>query len=179
MYARTRHECRSSYVHRETRHADVPDQQLHCCARPGGRRSSRSCSRQAAPPVGRLARRWAWSGRRIRERSRAAWSGAGRMFPPPSFWKRRARRRRTPTSAPRINRSFRTTWKSIPRPRGSLMGLPTSLGPRRAIPQMVQELIAKKPKVEMDQKNCDFLPHSAGHPSGPDPGDEVERSRRS
>jgi len=32
--------------------------------------------------------------------------------------------------------------------------------PKANNPALVQELIKKMPKVEMDQKNCDFVPHS-------------------
>ena len=47
-----------------------------------------------------------------------------------------------------------------PKTKGIAYGIAYILRPKARNPEMVQELIASKPQVEMDQKNCDFLPHS-------------------
>jgi hypothetical protein len=47
-----------------------------------------------------------------------------------------------------------------PTTKGVAYGFAFIVRPKAANPEAVKELIAKKPKVELDQKNCDFLPHS-------------------
>jgi hypothetical protein len=47
-----------------------------------------------------------------------------------------------------------------PKTKGVAYGFAYIVKPKGSNPEALQELIAKKPKVEMDQKNCDFLPHS-------------------
>jgi hypothetical protein len=47
-----------------------------------------------------------------------------------------------------------------PKTKGIAYGFAYLSRPKVANSQMVQELIANKPRVEVDQKNCDFLPHS-------------------
>ena len=61
---------------------------------------------------------------------------------------------------PRTSRSCRTTWKSIPKTKGVAYGFAYLVRPKGRNPALVKELIAKNPKVEIDQKNCDFVPHS-------------------
>ena len=47
-----------------------------------------------------------------------------------------------------------------PKTKGVAYGFAYISRPKANNPEMVQDLITKNPKVEMDQKNCDFLPHS-------------------
>jgi hypothetical protein len=47
-----------------------------------------------------------------------------------------------------------------PKTKGVAYGFAYLVRPAASNPAMVQQLIAKAPKVEIDQKNCDFLPHS-------------------
>ncbi len=47
-----------------------------------------------------------------------------------------------------------------PKTKGVAYGFAYLTRPKANNPEMVQELITLKPKVEIDQKNCDFLPHS-------------------
>jgi hypothetical protein len=47
-----------------------------------------------------------------------------------------------------------------PKTKGVAYGFAYLVRPKMNNPALVQELIKTKPKVEMDQKNCDFLPHS-------------------
>ena len=47
-----------------------------------------------------------------------------------------------------------------PKTKGVRYGFAYIVRPKGTNPEAVQELIAKNPKVEIDQKNCDFLPHS-------------------
>jgi hypothetical protein len=47
-----------------------------------------------------------------------------------------------------------------PKTRGVAHGFAFVVRPKGSNPQAVKDLIAKKPAIEIDQKNCDFLPHS-------------------
>jgi hypothetical protein len=47
-----------------------------------------------------------------------------------------------------------------PKTKGVRYGFAYIVRPKGTNPEAVSELIAKNPKVEIDQKNCDFLPHS-------------------
>jgi hypothetical protein len=47
-----------------------------------------------------------------------------------------------------------------PKTKGVRYGFAYVVRPKGSNPEAVSELIAKNPKVEVDQKNCDFLPHS-------------------
>jgi hypothetical protein len=47
-----------------------------------------------------------------------------------------------------------------PKTKGVAYGFAYISRPKANNPERVKELMAQKPKVEMDQKNCDFLPHS-------------------
>jgi hypothetical protein len=47
-----------------------------------------------------------------------------------------------------------------PKTKGVAYGFAFLYRPKAGNPGLVQALISKTPKVEMDQKNCDFLPHS-------------------
>jgi hypothetical protein len=47
-----------------------------------------------------------------------------------------------------------------PQTKGVAYGFAYLVRPKGANPDAVPALLAKLPKVEMDQKNCDFLPHS-------------------
>ena len=65
-----------------------------------------------------------------------------------------------PNVCAKTSRSCHTLSKSIPRPRGSAYGFAYVVRPKASNPVAVKHLIAKNPKVEIDQKNCDFVPHS-------------------
>jgi hypothetical protein len=47
-----------------------------------------------------------------------------------------------------------------PDTKGIAYGFAYIVKPKGTNPEAIQELLAKRPKAEMDQKNCDFLPHS-------------------
>ncbi len=47
-----------------------------------------------------------------------------------------------------------------PKSKGVSYGFAFLVRPKGTNPDAVKDLIAKSPKVEIDQKNCDFLPHS-------------------
>lgn len=47
-----------------------------------------------------------------------------------------------------------------PTTKGVAFGFAYLVRPKGTNSQAVSEMVSKKPKVEMDQKNCDFLPHS-------------------
>jgi hypothetical protein len=47
-----------------------------------------------------------------------------------------------------------------PKTKGVAYGFAYLIRPKANNPALVQELIKKMPKVEVDQKNCDFVPHS-------------------
>jgi hypothetical protein len=47
-----------------------------------------------------------------------------------------------------------------PKTKGVAHGFAYLSRPKANNPALVQQLVAKSPKLEMDQKNCDFLPHS-------------------
>jgi hypothetical protein len=47
-----------------------------------------------------------------------------------------------------------------PKSKGIAYGFAYIVRPKASNPEMVEKLVASKPQVEMDQKNCDFLPHS-------------------
>jgi len=48
-----------------------------------------------------------------------------------------------------------------PQTKGVRYGYAYVVRPKGSNPEAVQDLIAKMPKVEVDQKNCDFVPHSS------------------
>jgi hypothetical protein len=47
-----------------------------------------------------------------------------------------------------------------PKTKGVAHGFAYLIRPNGTNPEAVKDLVSKKPKTEMDQKNCDFLPHS-------------------
>jgi hypothetical protein len=47
-----------------------------------------------------------------------------------------------------------------PKTKGVAYGFAYLVRPKGTNPDVLQELVSKQPKVEMDQKNCDFQPHS-------------------
>ena len=47
-----------------------------------------------------------------------------------------------------------------PKTKGVAYGFAFLSRPKASNPALVEELLKKTPNVEMDQKNCDFLPHS-------------------
>ncbi len=73
---------------------------------------------------------------------------------------RRERRPRTPTSVPRISRSSHVRSWLTPRPRAWPTVSSTSSDPRVQIRRPCKALIAKNPKVELDQLGCEFMPYA-------------------
>ncbi len=47
-----------------------------------------------------------------------------------------------------------------PQSKGVIYGFAFISRPKAANPEMVREIVGKKPVIELDQKNCDFVPHS-------------------
>ena len=52
------------------------------------------------------------------------------------------------------------SWSSTPRPRASQFGFAYLVKPQGANPDAVKALLTKQPSVEIDQKNCEFIPYS-------------------
>ena len=118
----------------------------------------RSC---AGPPSDRRAcSSWARSGRRMTERSRAAWSGAERLVPPPVDLVAKGKAQKDPDVCAKDQAILSHDLEVDPKTKGVAYGFAYLVRPKASNPAAVQDLIAKNPKVEIDQKNCDFVPHS-------------------
>ncbi len=91
-------------------------------------------------------------------KGRLVWGGA--VPPPVKVDVEKGKATKDPMSVPRISRSSRVRSWSTPRPRASPTVSPTSSDPREPIRKPSKALIAKNPKVELDQIGCEFMPYT-------------------
>ncbi len=114
-------------------------------------------SRAAAPPTavltgqgnfGTIKGRLVWDGGAVPPPKNAVEKGQSNMSPPkdPNVCAK---------DTPILDRSMVVD----PRTRGVRYGIAYLVRPQGANPEAVQKMLAQQPKVEIDQKNCEFLPY--------------------
>ena len=134
--------------------------QLLVVARPGDPAASLPCARRPpCRPAGLLALGAVGQANDGTIKGRLVWGGEN--VPPAVVLVAKGQAQKDPNVCAKNQAILSHDLEVDPKTKGVAYGFAYLVSPQgEAIPQVVQELITKKPKVEMDQKNCDFLPHS-------------------
>ncbi len=91
-------------------------------------------------------------------KGRLVWGGE--KIPAPVVLEAMGKAQKDPNICAKDQPIFSHELEVDPKTKGVAYGFAYLSRPKANNPEMVNELIAKMPKVEIDQKNCDFLPHS-------------------
>ena len=114
---------------------------------------------QAAPPLGAvLASAAVGQGSYGTIKGRLVWGGD--TAPPAEDLVAKGEAKKDPEICAKDQRILSHALEVDPKTKGVAYGFAYIVRPKGTNPDAVKDLLAKKPKVEVDQKNCDFLPHS-------------------
>jgi hypothetical protein len=119
----------------------------------------------AAVPVGTLAASLPGQGNYGTIKGKLVWGGT--EVQPPAVLQEEGKAAKDANvcakDAPILDRSLTVD----PKTKGVRYGFAYLVSPKGSNPDAVKELLAKEPAVEIDQKNCEFIPHSAAMLAGP------------
>jgi hypothetical protein len=94
-------------------------------------------------------------------KGRLVWGGDA--IPSPKVLEEKGKAQKDPNVCAKDQSILSHELEVDPKTKGIAYGFAYVIRPKGSNPGAVQELVSKTPKVEIDQKNCDFLPHSTAN----------------
>jgi plastocyanin len=91
-------------------------------------------------------------------KGRLVWGGA--TVPPMTFEVEKGKATNNPDVCAKNQSIISHKLEVDPKTKGIAYGYAYVVRPKGANPELIKDMIARHPNVEIDQKNCDFVPHS-------------------